>query len=187
MNSIKIRVYTKTETGYKVILGNGSVSYFTKITETRKFIADTNRFLTDQLFYLNELYTKTYNLYRVIWMIEDKYGNILTIEEKLDSANRCLTKAYRRSNFKDGNELVFINMIKAIRFLKEVLENERIIFKKRSDTYNIYRIDTIEENINRVNLQLKNYALVPDQVDNEEIPVLGKEINIITQYEAMLR
>ena len=50
-----------------IVLGNGYKFEFTQKKKADKFIVDTNKFLTDKMYLLNELHSELYTVYRRFW------------------------------------------------------------------------------------------------------------------------
>ena len=48
-----------------IVLGNGYKFEFTQKKKADKFIVDTNKFLTDKMYLLNELHAELYTVYRL--------------------------------------------------------------------------------------------------------------------------
>ncbi|MCW5910979.1 MAG: hypothetical protein KIT62_07890 [Cyclobacteriaceae bacterium] len=74
MREIVIKSFSREKSEYVVQLGNGTTFRFKSEKATKKFLADTNRFLSEAAFQLNQVLTELYKHSREIWLVAPDFN-----------------------------------------------------------------------------------------------------------------
>lgn len=169
MKHFKIKDFRKSPNGYEVHLGNGSIHHFKTLAKMKAFIAETNRFLTDSFFQINELYTQAYCVWRSQIVITDWVIFDNRCRASLEAAEGTLYNAWHKSGISSGNNMSFINQEKALGFIEVFVDDLLPSVVKRSDTYNRYKLENLKNQILLQKVKLYNYGKLDEntQTDRE--------------------
>lgn len=152
----KKSIYTKDRM-YRVILGNGITAFFGDLIATKKFLAETNRFLNQKLHEINHLFIEVMGLAHSTWFILNEQQERI-IDEESQAFARSRSLAVHRSSWENGNHFTWFH-------IQNCLENqERIIrilesFNRDTGRYNEnYLIRSIKDRINYIKRDLSNFG-----------------------------
>jgi hypothetical protein len=159
MKAFKIKTYEKNGKTYFVRLGNSTTHEFKTLIQVNKFLAETNRFLTCQLFDLNQILSELCTFYREQWILSDKRANDNEVKGYLDAAENCMILGVRQSEWKDGHLLAFYDLKKSCNFLKSAIAfYSKIIDKKKNDTTARYKLKTLFDRVIDVERKIDGYG-----------------------------
>jgi hypothetical protein len=155
MREVLIKTFTRENKEFVVRLGNGTIHKFKSEKATKKFIADTNRFLTEFTFRCNSILIEIYQHGREIWLIAPEFKS----PHDHESLEHFIKQTYERASWKEGNYFVFIDLrkfcdqakatIKAYRNVGRVVDN---------DTIRRHRLDHLFSQVQELNMKLLNYG-----------------------------
>ena len=165
MKTFKIKHYEKTESGYIVRLGNGVKANFNTLIKTKAFLADTNRFLADTFFSVNLIYSRSYTLWRTMFVLNDRFQFDSLCRNTFESAETVMYNSWHKSELVAGNTLCFTDLKKALGYLERILDNFLPFANKRSDTYSRHLIEALKKDIVIQKLAIFNYA----KIDTEKL------------------
>jgi hypothetical protein len=163
MKNFKIKDYIKSPQGYEVHLGNGTVHTFKTLAKMKAFLAETNRFLTDSFFQINELYTQAYCTWRAQFVVTDWVVFDNRCRSTLEAAEGVLFNSWHKSGIHSGTKLSFINQNKAIDFIEVFIDELLPLVVKRSDTYNRYKLESMKTQLMLQRVKLHNFSRRPDE------------------------
>lgn len=152
---------------YTVFLGNGTATSFTNKDNAKQFIAETNDFLTKQLYHINELYQLVNSFYREQWgyFQNDKKTNATNLFETerycsatLREIENCLDLAVNRSHWTNGNYFTFYHLQNAIIGIKTILKELQPLCKTQSSADKLRRIDFQFMVAAKIESDIKNYT-----------------------------
>jgi len=114
---------------HSISLGNGRNVYFSNINQARAFLHQTNRFLNDTLFELNQLYTEVFAQYRLAWFYLGRpqqtiSENLMTVEKKFDHLVRLSYSA-------NYNFYAFLDLKMICQCLAAALLEMESLYRKR--------------------------------------------------------
>lgn len=157
MKAINLKRYEKDGKNYRVTLGNGTTHDFKTLIQVNKFLAETSRFLTLQLFTLNDLLTEVQVFYRRQWMLS-KPGDDQTIKQQIDNAEKALFQSVFWGETK-GTYLSFVHLQKACNFLKNIISwYSQLIDKKKNDTTARFQLRALFDRVRSVERSIEGYA-----------------------------
>lgn len=159
MREIVIKTVEK-EKGFHVIrLGNGTIHRFSSIRAARKFLAETNRFLTETLFKLNEVLSELYQHGREVWINSDEIRGADKFEIRFRTLEHYLKQSYMRACWAAGNYFVFIDLQKfceqAKSLVKFLLQVKHV---QQTDTIRRHKLDKVFSEVHGYEMQLLNYG-----------------------------
>jgi hypothetical protein len=161
MKTIALKSFLKTGNTYEIGLGNGTIHHFTNAKAANKFLSDTNKFLNDQLFTLNQIVIEIYPHIRTLWMLNDKYQFDRTASQFLDNIEHHLKQTVLRSSSKNGTYYVFIDMRKCCHALKMLIKHlQQFSTIKSTDTIRRYQLNGLFERVQTEYMNLENYSLI---------------------------
>lgn len=167
MKRICINKISASGKNYTICLGNGTATTFTNKDKAKQFVAETNDFLTKQLYHINELYQLVDTFYRQQWgyfahnkktsatkLVETERHCAATLRE----IENCLDLAVNRSNWTNGNYFTFYHLQNAITGIKSILKDLQPICKSQSATTALNRIDFYFMVAAKIESDISNYA-----------------------------
>jgi hypothetical protein len=158
--------FNEIDKTYSVWLGNRCGLKFYSKRNMAAFVADTNRFLTDQLVELNGYYKQVFCEYRDIWFIlynfkNGKRVNMADVEREIE---KCLNdvmdqfsragNSYRGAS-SGGWSFKFLENI--CYFLLQATDYLINVNKKRNNTINYHNLEVIRRNVNVVATRIMKY------------------------------
>lgn len=162
MKSVNLSVFTLTkDKKYEIRLGNGTVHVFSTQIQIKKFLAETNRILSEILFQLNDVLTETMRLNREIWLLSKKIPEDNLNTTRLTQVEFHLNSIWGLSNtpyHKTASVLIYGRFEKAIRLLKKILKGYQAIYIKRSDTITRKKIDGLFKSLLIAEREIREYG-----------------------------
>jgi hypothetical protein len=167
MKVIALSVPKKQDETFHVYLGNGSHHVFKSERDVKAFIARTNKFLTQELFEANLLYTEIFSIYRQYWLLLDNsrktkkaatYQDDRHCTEYLNNINEVLNRTLFVDDGKDGAVLVFVNFKKVSTYLQKIIHVLRNHAEKRGSTIDLYNFNNLLNRLIRFDNELDNYG-----------------------------
>jgi hypothetical protein len=162
MKKVTLFIPDSTDGQIVIILGNGYKFEFTQKRKADKFIADTNKFLTDKMHLLNELHSELYSVYRRFW------GYFFHNRE-----------SYSYKTYREENEIKL-----CFRNSEQHLENLWLQGKKQSSNYILFQ--EFRKSIREmININLKLAKIVENKKIAPEYIRLSHVLNMLqtTEYE----
>jgi hypothetical protein len=188
MRKISIDKISERENKYFVYLGNGTATEFTNKEKAQQFLNETNQFLTQQAYNINELQKLIYPFYRDNWPYfrHDKKNSKLNLFEMerfcsatLREVENCLDLSFNRSNYNNGNYFTFYHLQNACRGLKNILKELQPLSKSKSFSDRLCKIDFFFSIIVKLESDLNNYAYLGARLFKVPIHELDYEIEYI--------
>lgn len=167
MKKVLLKNFQSEKGKYTVCLGNGTANTFTNKAKALQFLAETNDFLTNQLYHINETYQLVDTFYRQQWgyFAHDKQTSATKLFETerhcaatLREIENCLDLAVNRSSWTNGNYFTFYHLQNAITGIKSILKDLQPLCKSQSATANMKRIDFLFMVAAKIESDLNNYA-----------------------------
>lgn len=191
MKKINLKAYSKKDGQYYVYLGNGTAHQFKQDRQAKKYLADTNDYLTHKLFELHDIYIGIYSHYQNNWcyFMHDKpgnkhqfYNNDRAALKALNSTMDAFNIAIERANCTNGNHFVFSHLRAAIANLKQVLKVLNWLNEARNNRKELYSYRNLFERILKVENDLSNYGQitcvcvfrVPEHLEESETEYIPK-------------
>ena len=147
-----------------IVLGNGYKFEFTQKRKADKFIVDTNKFLTDKMYMLNELHGELYTVYRRFWgyFFHNKenysyriYRDENEIKDCFRASEQHLENLWLQSNKQSSNYILFQEFRKTTRELininlklSKMIENKSIAPEAIRLSHLLSMLQTTEYEIN---------------------------------------
>jgi len=165
MKTVHLKTIIQRGKSHEVFLGNGTRNAFANKKEAKKFLADTNRFLTKKLIDLNEIYYRAFVEYRQIWFLlynvkQGKKTNYRedekTIKAGLDAVEHFFDKI--ASSFSSTDYTVFIDAKKICLYLSEVLKCLVELNKRRNNTVAYYTLENLLSRVTTLANEINGYS-----------------------------
>lgn len=175
---------------YTVCLGNGTATVFSNKEKAEQFVSITNQFLTQQLYNINECYQLIFCFYRESWGYlhtgTAKTKNYEEVKRFCDSTitevQNLMELAVNRSNWTNGNYFTFYHLINAIKGQKQILKELQPVFRSKSATAQLYKIDFYFTMLAKLESDINNYAYLGANLI--KIPV--HELDYQTEYKPVI-
>lgn len=177
MRTVHLSKITPTDKGHNIALGNGTRTSFANKKDAKKFLADTNRFLTHRLIELNEIYSNAFVQYRQLWftLSNSRRGTRTsykedekTIKAGLDTVHHFFDRI-SGAGYGFDDYMVFVDCRKICLFLSEVLKCLVHLNKKRNNTVQYYSLENMLTRCVQISEEISNYST--KLLDNK-IPVV---------------
>lgn len=155
MKAIQLTKFDAAKDGYTVYLGNATWHKVPSKRAAKKFLAETNRFLTAQMVELNEIYMFAFTQYRLAYFIfrNEKNGhktNYSHIERQVKYHLQTVEELFDRTFTVVGenkNAWSFINTFKICFALSEAIKALAEINRSRNNTVVYYMINNYLDRI----------------------------------------
>jgi len=163
MKTINIHPNLHKQNPMEICLGNGYRKIFDSMRDAKKFTADTNRYITECLALLNNMYVEVFRLYRSLWFVasNNKTGtrtNYLTEQQRIKTMLHAAEDQFDKFNFaKSDPYFCFIDIKKACLFLSEALQHIEQLNRKRNLTADMYAAVILLKRCELVKQSLENY------------------------------
>lgn len=192
MKQVTINKYHKRQGQYVVFLGNGTAHKFNQDRQAKKFLCNTSKFLTSNLYDMRFIYSQIENSYNRNWgyffhdkktmsskkSLEDNF-----CKETLRAIQDQFDLIVERSEFTNGNYFAFQKSINIIKECKRVVHTLDKLHKSKSNAADRYEYDAIFDRLTQLETKLNNYSereahelfTMPvhlDKIKEEYLPVL---------------
>lgn len=158
MREIVIKTFVREKSEYVVRLGNGTAFRFKSEKAAKKFLADTNRFLSEVAFQLNHVLTELYQHSREIWLVAPDF-NLAAAQSEILLLEHFIKQSYARADWKQGNFFVFIDLLKFCDHAKVLIKSLRNVKRiSQADTIRRHRLDCVFDQVQTVYIKLINYG-----------------------------
>lgn len=147
---------------YNVYLGNEVRIYFKQEKEAKAFLTETNRFLNKKLFEINYVFTRIFVCYQEqAWFyleIEKPDFDLENdIEDNIKYTKKMLTLlVQKRGN--NSNHFAFVNMMKALFYIKEIINKLNQLFDSRKMYNQLHFIEMQLEYLGRIEIEIESWA-----------------------------
>lgn len=168
MKKVVLKQFCKNGEQYTVALGNGTVHTFNSKRTAVNYLNKTNKFLTIQLFEIHGIYMAMWQEYQRCWFYfgygKDKgRWSLHSIDqrkcaESLQECEGCLASAIDRSDYENGNRFSFQHIRIAINALKQSCKILIPLHQKRSNTADIYRINSFITRMVEIENKINSYG-----------------------------
>lgn len=168
MKKVVLKHFSKSESGYTISLGNGTVHTFPSKRIATDYLNKTNKFLTIQLFEAHTIYMSLWQEYQRCWFYFGYGANKgkwslhaqeqRKCSENLKDAEECLSAAIDRSDYENGNRFSFQNIRVAIQLLKQTTKILIPLHTKRSNTADVYRLNSFIVRLVYLENKLNSYG-----------------------------
>jgi hypothetical protein len=158
LKKIDLKYYSKSDEIYSVKLGNGCEYHFKQERQAKAFLNKTNRFLTEQLAFVNHVYTNIYCCYRNNYLLfspnsgkraADIYQSERNINDLCQGVTASLEKAVWMGNTTNGNYIVFSAFYYCCNALRNICYNLNNLSERQNLTSLKYQVSSF---INEVNV-----------------------------------
>lgn len=159
MKKIKISYYTKQKKNYSFILGNGSKYTYTQEKECIAKLNQVNKDLTKLAFDININYIEAFSIWRLYWASVDYPA----FERKTNEVNSNILQSLENAYIKRSDSYsiyVFMHLKNAINNTIQLIKLVLIEIRKKSDTVNLYRVESIVKRFIQLKTELENYGLM---------------------------
>jgi hypothetical protein len=182
MKRIRLTHFTSDESRYVITLGNSAHHVFKSRKHLDKFLAKTNKFLTEKLNELNFLYIDIFSIHRRNWtyFLHDKkncsannYDSDRKCNEFIAHISYLLEKAHLRSHHKSGPVMVFKDLFNVIDYSIQTLILIRTMIKDKS----------IKSSIDEINFKIKAVNLIKSELQEYSLDKCTKIVNIQRQID----
>jgi hypothetical protein len=155
MREVIIKTFYREDGEYVVRFGNGTLHKFKSEKATKKFLADTNRFLSEFTYRCNSILTELYQHGREIWLISPDFKN----PKDHELLEHFIKQVYDRSCWKEGNYFTFIDLRKFCEHAKSIIKTYRNVGRvSKIDTIRRYRLDDLFSRVQGLQIKLLNYG-----------------------------
>ena len=160
---------------YQVYLGNGLNVLFTNEKEVKKFLLETNRFLTDKLFEINDYRSKLLQLYCLLWFYMVQYKNFKFDSSRLINEfthlDRIMSLAANRGSYINGNYMVFKHLNSCLDILTYIAEQIDHVYKSKRNFLDSTHIAILIHRIEVTREDIKSYGF--DKYDHVPLKKMG--------------
>ncbi|MCU4165226.1 hypothetical protein [Carboxylicivirga caseinilyticus] len=168
MKKIVIKNYEKALDGYLVKLGNGYEYLFNSEKNAQSFLRKTSQFLTEQLSFINHIYTNVFVCYRNNFLLfvpnsgkrsADIYQAERNLIEFLQRIPESLNKSFWMAQSENGNFIVFAAFYYCVTALRNsCFELNRLADRQKLTTLK-YELINLQSEINLIERNLNEYEL----------------------------
>jgi hypothetical protein len=167
MKEVRIKQYTLPDKSsvyikqkqYRVWLGNHATNYFSSEKETLRFLAETNRFLTDCLHELNYLYGIVFQEYRAVWFYAKRDESIeSTIMDYFLDADKLMINLTTRGQTTNGNAFVFNWLFAVCDSLTKAVSIILDLHEERKTFADLRRVKTFARQLESIKSALEKYG-----------------------------
>lgn len=167
MKKVCITHIAKEQENYVVYLGNGTIHSFSSTRLAKKFLAETNEFLTQTLYEARTVFMDTWNKYQSAWGFFMHNKKSMSSKMSMDdqSCRSLLTQVEKsfnmiieRGHFPNGNYFVFSHLFFAISSQKRILKVLNEMYASRSITTEIYACNNLYKRLMNLEGDVKNYS-----------------------------
>lgn len=166
MKKINIHKNNNGKNSNEICLGNGRRILFKSNRLAKRFVADTNRFLTKCLVVINYSYVDILREYRMMWFVgtnnnAGRRTNYTSLEQKikthLQSCEFVLDKFNATWHGSNDPFFAFIDLRKAALFLDEAAQVLYTFYKSRNNTAAMYTCQMLRDRCKNVIIKLDEY------------------------------
>lgn len=125
----KSAVYIKYKS-HSVALGNGVTVYFSDYKGALSFLAETNNFLNQKLFEVNQVYADLFVEYRRAWFYAGSELD-LSLFGTLESIEKQFSLMISRAHFQNGNYFVFKYFFNIIESLNNICNEISALYRRK--------------------------------------------------------
>lgn len=191
MKKVKLIHYTTEGKNYVVRLGNGNKVSFHRKRDAEKYLQEASRFITSRLHSLNVIYAEVFRYHRLYWFYLDhnkltsyayKYKTIdRNCNNRIIAIGNCITIMVQRCTFPNGNHFVFSHLRNICDFLKQIIDDLRMVAETKSITGDLHQLYALSRYI--VTLEKEIFTLdanIPnDHYDSFEAIERNRNIKIV--------
>nr|WP_319398219.1 hypothetical protein [uncultured Carboxylicivirga sp.] len=167
MKKIELRTYSKTiDENYLVKLGNGFEFEFKQEKQAISFLRKTSKFLTEQLAFINHVYTNVFVTYRQNYLLfspsaNSKQAPIFKAERNLNElfigVSDSLNKSVWMSPSQNGNYIVFSAFYYCINSLRNACYELNVLVERKNLTALKYELTNYQNEINLIERGLNEF------------------------------
>ncbi|WP_143525133.1 hypothetical protein [Labilibacter marinus] len=166
MKKIELKYYTKIDDCYRVKLGNGFEFSFKQEKQAQSFLRKTNKFLTEQLAFINHVYSQVFLTYRQNYLLftpdsGKRQGAILQAERNINKyltgVSESLSKSVWMSNTKNGNYIVFSAFYYCVSALRNICLDLNQLVERQKLTTLKYQVINFHNEVNMIERSLNEY------------------------------
>jgi len=168
MKEIKLKNFRVCDETYIVSLGNGYQFDFKQERKALKFLSNTSQFLTEQLVFINNLYSRLFMTYRQYYLLfkpqKGKQAEIFQAERTITSSftgiHESLEKAVWMCNTVNGNYIVFSAYYFCINSLRNICQTLNLLSTRQKLTALKYELKGYHNEINQIERSLNEYGQI---------------------------
>jgi hypothetical protein len=167
MKKVDLLNFTHDREGYKVCLGNGTIHYFSNEKAVKKFLVDTNKFLTRQLYDVRSIYISTWTIYQNNWCYFKHDKATMGIQQYVDDRTLAADLAQCQENFNyvisrcqytNGNHFTFRHLLQSIELLKHCIKVLDQLFAKKSNAMDTYANQSLFRRLLQAETEINQYG-----------------------------
>lgn len=159
------------DTMYRVYLGNQKFIFFRNEKQTLQYLADTNRFLNNNLQILNQLYIQLFGEFREIWFYGDAHDLETTrIHGTFKNVDEAFDNVFIKSTHpENGNYYSFVYTEAICKRLIEATNAMIAIYEVKKIFVTLHKLNHALTQLETILLQLENYGKTdPSALKNDE-------------------
>lgn len=169
MKKIVLKRFEQKDGSYQVRLGNGTVHSFPSKRLLFQFLTRTNKFLTSRAFDIHAIYMELWQEYQRCWFYFGSGQNYKwslhfldykRCKEELEACEDHILRAIGQSDWDSGNHYSFHSLNTAISCQKGVIKTIIPLFKSRSQTAELYRMNCLLERLLSAESKIHHYAQI---------------------------
>lgn len=191
MQKIVINKISSEKGKYIVYLGNGTATTFTNKEKAQQFVNQTNQFLTQQLYNINECYKLVFDFYRENWgfletqtKANSNYSESRRFcDASINEIKNLIDLAVNRCSWTNGNYFTFLHLTGAVRTMKAILKELQPLCQRKSATAQLYKVDFYFSVLVKLESDLNNYAFLG--ATQFKVPV--HDLDYLEEYKPQLK
>lgn len=169
MKKIDLKYYSLIDGKYIVRLGNGHEYEFNQERQAKAFLVKTSSYLTEQLSFINHVYTQIICTYRQNYLLFSpnsgkRQADVFQAERNINDYNngvgKALDKAVWMANTRNGNYIVFSAFYYCCYALRNVCANLNILVDRQKLTTLKYQIVSYQREINLIESSLNEFEQI---------------------------
>jgi len=154
---------------YSVTLGNGCCFEFPQEKQALAFLRKTSKYLTEQLVFINNIYSRIFQSYRQNFLLfkpdSGKRQQIVlqaerTIIVNIEGIHKALEKAVWMSSSVNGNYIVFSAYYYCVNSLRSICQSLGILTQRNTLTALKYELLAYHNEINQIERSLNEYGQI---------------------------
>ncbi len=166
LKEIKLTYYRIIDDKYVVKLGNGFEFAFNQERQAKAFLNKTSRFLTEQLSFINHIYSSVFLTYRQNYLLfapnsgkrqAEIFQAERIINDQCSRISESLNKAVWMSNTRNGNYIVFSAFYFCVSALRTVCSELNLLVQRQKLTTLKYQIVNYHNEINLIERGLNEF------------------------------
>lgn len=171
MKKVKIKNLSKVKRGYSVFIDSENTFIFSSEKKAKQFLIKLSKFLTQQAFELNKVYTELYSEYRRLYftisvslssVIENQFNDVS------NHIKRSLMISGQNSNYFSKNHLE-----QSYSLLESITYQLLGLVKKSSFTPLIYLLNSIQSHLDRLRNEFQKLEVYREKTNFQQFKLMA--------------